>query len=707
MAKVYNTQTISGYNSSPPPDDGTEVSANEVKWATHKTKLGDPIKTLAQAINTELVDSWQDVIVTVDTMAELKGLAVGVIPSSEILLLGFTSVSDGGGGQFMWDGSSTTDDDGGTIIQRTAGGIGRWLRRFTGGMAPEWFGTTGDGTADDSAKLILLAAACVARGKSLEALDASKTYFIDGTQIDFSGISDIDFRSTIKHKVTLTAPAIIYGGFGDSALDRSFRFDRVDDGVVVDFANVVPPTVASIRCAGLFNGITRIGWTLHFELWADDGASATEANSHNVFYFGMCQRIDIDGANSNSWCNENRFHGGRTRVVSIGRVGGFNHNHNKFYDIAAESTSASPLDIHIFTGSVNYFRGLRIEGDGAIAEFDAGTISNEVEQTWQGVGNLVDDFSNPNITVTDNGLGNLVYRRRQALYDKVPIFDLTAHTRLFSSGSEYTSDQRGLAVDGDNSNSFAAVVTPGLDYLAIPTTSKNIFESDLIPVSLGDTFGFEFHTDAAILRHRIQVYDSAGDAITTEGGGDPLIDGSGLTFNAAGYYMPLANVASTDGTAGPRIVSVSRTNVAFIRLVLQILGTGKLRQASCWYMVPPSGNVRVRQWAMKKESPLVLTVAPTRGFGELGQAVAKVAGGFWNVTFVHETTLDGAVATSGTSVTVTTISTVANGDICGILLDDGTTHWSAISALASSTFTVGALPSAAADNQRIVFNRWA
>lgn len=60
---TYNSQSISNYNTNPPPDDGTASSDNEITWAKHKTKLADPIKTLAEAINTQLVTSFG----TVDT----------------------------------------------------------------------------------------------------------------------------------------------------------------------------------------------------------------------------------------------------------------------------------------------------------------------------------------------------------------------------------------------------------------------------------------------------------------------------------------------------------------------------------------------------------------------------------------------------------------------------------------------------------------
>lgn len=51
MGNPYTSQSISGYNSSPPPDDGSTGSDNEITWAKHKSKLADPVKTLAEGVN--------------------------------------------------------------------------------------------------------------------------------------------------------------------------------------------------------------------------------------------------------------------------------------------------------------------------------------------------------------------------------------------------------------------------------------------------------------------------------------------------------------------------------------------------------------------------------------------------------------------------------------------------------------------------------
>ena len=55
MGAKYATVVISGYNSSPPPDDGTQSASNLVTWSGQKTKLADPIKTQVAAIDTALV----------------------------------------------------------------------------------------------------------------------------------------------------------------------------------------------------------------------------------------------------------------------------------------------------------------------------------------------------------------------------------------------------------------------------------------------------------------------------------------------------------------------------------------------------------------------------------------------------------------------------------------------------------------------------
>jgi microcystin-dependent protein len=55
LGTKYSSQAVSGFDSSPPVDDGSATEANKVKWSTIKSKLASPLKTFGEAINSALV----------------------------------------------------------------------------------------------------------------------------------------------------------------------------------------------------------------------------------------------------------------------------------------------------------------------------------------------------------------------------------------------------------------------------------------------------------------------------------------------------------------------------------------------------------------------------------------------------------------------------------------------------------------------------
>lgn len=54
----FTGPTLSGYNASPPPDDGSATEANRITWAKSKTKLADPLKTYADAIKSAVTTAF-------------------------------------------------------------------------------------------------------------------------------------------------------------------------------------------------------------------------------------------------------------------------------------------------------------------------------------------------------------------------------------------------------------------------------------------------------------------------------------------------------------------------------------------------------------------------------------------------------------------------------------------------------------------------
>lgn len=62
MGDPYTSVSVSGYNSNPPSDDGSQTEANRVKWSTIKSKLPDPLKTAIEAVNANLLTAFAKVV---------------------------------------------------------------------------------------------------------------------------------------------------------------------------------------------------------------------------------------------------------------------------------------------------------------------------------------------------------------------------------------------------------------------------------------------------------------------------------------------------------------------------------------------------------------------------------------------------------------------------------------------------------------------
>ena len=59
MSNPYTSTAISGYNTNPPSNDASEVASNQLDWdVQHKAKLGDPLKTAIESINTNIAAAF-------------------------------------------------------------------------------------------------------------------------------------------------------------------------------------------------------------------------------------------------------------------------------------------------------------------------------------------------------------------------------------------------------------------------------------------------------------------------------------------------------------------------------------------------------------------------------------------------------------------------------------------------------------------------
>ncbi len=89
----YTTQAASGYDSSPPADDGSAVAANQVKWSTIKSKITDPIKTLADNINSAVLSAFGSVVTTTNDDSNQMGGSLAFATSTLTIASGVVTAT--------------------------------------------------------------------------------------------------------------------------------------------------------------------------------------------------------------------------------------------------------------------------------------------------------------------------------------------------------------------------------------------------------------------------------------------------------------------------------------------------------------------------------------------------------------------------------------------------------------------------------------
>lgn len=124
------------------------VDAAAARGVLGLTTIGDALATAASAAAARV--TLGNVPQKVATIAALKALATTNL-AGVVVVEGYTTAGDGGGGLFRYASADTTADDAGiTIIPNSAPAAGRWNRIDQGFLNAKWYGCTLDGTTDDA-----------------------------------------------------------------------------------------------------------------------------------------------------------------------------------------------------------------------------------------------------------------------------------------------------------------------------------------------------------------------------------------------------------------------------------------------------------------------------------------------------------------------------------------------------------------------------
>jgi len=560
----------------------------------------------------------------------------------------------------------------------------------------------GTSTYDATTSLVAAAVVAIALGKGLRAPYWGKLFC--ASNVDLSGVKNIDIPGPLQIGTSGT-PAMLTVGGGANSSSWCFRFGDVTNGTSV--LAVAPPATPVLRIFGLKRSEVVVGSCNYLQLWADATVSAGNSTAYNqIFLNGAQSKVEITDPGGFSWITENEFHGGGIQRLSIIGVG-YPHNHNKFNRPVFEGTAVALVYTNC---SSNLIEDGRFEAVSGSAGWTcaANTYLNKIIVSWSGVGSPRGDYVVPTMPVSDLGQDNVITTRALMTHRQNRLFSVNGQSLIVGNGTASTSNERAVNPARFN-NLIRALITPSLRGFTVATTNRVIAVSDRIPVLNGDTVVFDGDFDGSLARALVYVYDANMNLLTSEGGGGVYFNAPSFTYTSAnGSYGHGADVSAAifNGLAG----SVVRSEVKYIRVLIYSAAGGFFRSlgASLYsrQLLQPSGQEGA---ASMRPMGLSLAGAPTTGFAPEGMPIYNSTSQKVGVNaFSWETQLTGALAAGATSATVATILTVANADIVGILLSDGTTHWTTVSGLAGSTFTIAAIPVGkdALAGAPVVFNRW-
>ena len=589
------------------------------------------------------------------------------------------------------------------------------------------FGAVGDsniesgGGTDDTAAINLAITAAKAAGRELYA-PPDKVFRITSA-IDLKSLKTINFEGRIYADNITSGPAVVIGGLSAETGAR-IHFREIHDGASRIGSS---PTHALLQINGIKNSIVEIGTCRYLQLYANNASSTTSSNGYNQFKLGHCHKVELKGENNASWNNENIFFGGRLQTLHIGKsTSEYKHNGNIFMMPTLEAA----IDINIQAGHSNMLRDVRFESasTGTVV-FSASANRNVISCLYSGTGvpqNAIEDPIDPG-DVTDAGYGNIVTRHDLHLYNQHILFSLGAQTPLLISGtpgdtgSKISSNQKGLFETNESSVSLPGTTTaaigvwPGISGSTKLTYGfRDIYGSDCIPVEVGDLVAFEWGVSTGMLRYAVKIYDANQKLITTAEGADGAYIGGSISFDATnGVYKISSNLDDSDSlSTGTYVFDVRRSEVKYVRIYVYAGAAGNVEHCTGYLYEKPMRQSKIIASSISQNSNFCLPSIPTGGFVKQGTMCTKDDGtAIYINKFEHETTLDADEAGGSTSITVDAIGSVANGDVVGIALVDGTTHWGVVASLSSDTFAVSALPSSpdpiALAGARVVFNRWA
>ena len=359
----------------------------------------------------------------VDLLSDLKALT-DQVDDDVVLILGHTTVADGGGGLFRWDASDTTTDDNGVYIQPDAGGTGRWIRLHTDNITPYMFGAVGDGVTDDTAAI----QATIDAVESL-LIPYGGTFAIEGTIVVSGTAKNLLIEGDITRTGTATTPLIRLDCARSSIISRgSSRIttpNNSPDGILL-VGPVDPSTDSQTNI--LWNRISlsltgnQNAASNGIVFKTKEGYGSSEAN-----YFNWIDNCFVENVNQAVWIQANAngqmIRGLQTYRITAncvfldGTTGTGSVSDCTVSDVSVHQSSSLDNIIKCSDANRNTFVNIGGEpGGGKVSDFDATSTNNVLIGLDNTPGSSVDSGNN-NVRIyngftrysSNTGSGGFIY----------------------------------------------------------------------------------------------------------------------------------------------------------------------------------------------------------------------------------------------------------------------------------------------------------
>jgi len=595
-----------------------------------------------------------------------------------------------------------------------------------------------------SAAINTAALAAFTQGKALVAKDRSRTYVLDA-QIDLRELQWIDLRCTFDTSAideTETDGCILLGRMGNPSatsphVGKVYLGGHWEIGPVLGSGSGTYgfPSYPQIRMGGVKGIKMSFDRVQYLQVFLDftNGSGAGEATgvyTNNAFAYnhmdfastiGLFEVTSDEiytGGSDFCWMNENTFWGGRFNKVRLPDTLNNGPNHNKWYNSLFEG---SGVEITIDRGIGNFFFGVRFESTGSSTGITLGELTfNHVFQVTY-LSSVVPHQTGFDLTAgggntipwSDLGSNNDVHHLWAEDYTRTVVAALSPTTTILGCGKasvQYlgASNVRGVCDYQRIDSAFSApVVIGGLNGIVYPYTFARILQTDFIPVHAGTIFQIAVgNPDEKDWRYRVDCYDAnkvplvkaSWDGMPLDGG----VSGYSLAYTPGNSYFSATSAINKDYKVSPYNpvpFSVLDPDIKYISIMV---GSGADTDFLCDFaaitmMDKPSGQMDTLTAASALNSTaMYMPYAPTTGIAPVGTHVALPASTV-KCTFELQTTLTASAANGATVISIaeddnsgrpTTI--VANGDIVGVLLTDGTTHWTTVASKSSLDITLTA-----------------